>query len=137
MDRRVRGRARGARLRAACSPQSTSNARAEGTDCGPHVDSTPDEATSKELRRALGCLINAERAERNRKQLRPNADLSGRREEAYQGDAGRGVLQARVPGRAPLKARIETSGYLKAGDRYGYGENLGCSTTPAAWSTRG
>jgi uncharacterized protein YkwD len=111
---------------------SAPDARGEGTDCGPHVGSTPDEATIKELRRALACLINAERAERNRKHLRSNADLAGVAKRHTKVMLAEECFKHECPGERPLKARIEASGYLKAGDRYGYGENLGCSTTPAA-----
>ncbi len=118
---------------------SAPDARAEGNDCGPHVGSTPDEATTKELRRALGCLINAERAERDRKQLRPNAALSGVAKRHTKVMVAGECFKHECPGERPLKQRIETSGYVDTGDRYGYGENLGCSTTPAnmieAWMT--
>jgi uncharacterized protein YkwD len=118
---------------------STPDARAEGTDCGPHVDSTPGEATTRELRHALTCLINQERAERNRKRLRPNADLAAVAKKHTKVMLAQECFKHECPGERPLKKRIETSGYLKPGERYGYGENLGCATTPAnmieAWMT--
>jgi uncharacterized protein YkwD len=118
---------------------SAPDARAEGTDCGPHVDSTPGEATIRELRRALGCLINAERAERDRNKLRPNADLARVAKRHTKVMLAEQCFKHECPGERPLKKRIETSGYLEPGERYGYGENLGCSTTPAnmveAWMT--
>jgi uncharacterized protein YkwD len=107
------------------------DARVEGTDCGPHVDSHPGEATSKEFRRALGCLINAERAERDRKHLRPNSALSRVGIKHTKVMLAEECFKHECPGERPLYKRIEASGYLDAGDRYGYGENLGCSTTPA------
>jgi uncharacterized protein YkwD len=118
---------------------SAPDARAEGTDCGPHVDSTPDEATIRELRRALACLINAERAERDRKKLRPNAELARVAKRHTKVMLAEQCFKHECPGERSLKKRIETSGYLEPGQRYGYGENLGCSTTPAnmleAWMT--
>ena len=103
-----------------------------GVGCGPHAEHHPNEATSKQLRRALGCLINAERSDRNRKRLRPNADLTRIARKHTKLMVKEDCFKHECPGEPTLRRRIETSGYLKRGGRYGYGEILGCSTTPAA-----
>ena len=103
-----------------------------GVACGPHAEHRPDEATSKQLRKALGCLINAERSERNRKRLRANADLTRIARKHTKLMVKEDCFEHRCRGESELRRRIEQSGYLKRGGRYGYGEILGCSTTPAA-----
>lgn len=107
------------------------DASVRGTDCGPHVDSTPSEATPRQLRRALGCLINVERAERDRKRLRTNRALTGLAKRHARVMVTEDCFRHQCAGERPLRERIEASGYLAAGGRYGYGENLGCSETPA------
>ena len=106
-------------------------AGALGTDCGPHVDDTTSEATRRQLRRAIGCLINAERTERDRRRVRPNDDLKRIARRHTRAMLAEDCFRHQCPGERPLRTRIERSGYLEDGDRYGYGENLGCAVTPA------
>ena len=114
------------------------DANALGGGCA-HADATPDQASSKQLRKALACLINRERADRNRVRVRPNADLAGIARRHTKVMVKENCFKHECPGERPLKKRIESSGYIKGGGRYGYGENLGCSRTPAlmieAWMT--
>lgn len=107
------------------------DAGTRGANCGPHADHTPREATAKQLGKALGCLINAERAERDRKQLRPEAHLTGLAKRHTKVMLKEECFDHECPGEESLRQRIERSGYVKGGGRYGYGENLGCAETPA------
>jgi uncharacterized protein YkwD len=106
------------------------DASARGAGCGPHADDTPDQATGRQLRKALACLINAERAERDRRRVRPNADLTAIARRHTKVMVKEDCFKHQCPGERSLRKRIEGS-YVKGGGRYGYGENLGCSTTPA------
>jgi uncharacterized protein YkwD len=112
-------------------PGSTPNATALGPDCGPHVDDTPGQATAKQLRRALGCLINEERAQRDRVKLRSNAALRRIAQRHTKVMIAEECFKHECPGERSLRKRIEASEYVKGGWRYGYGENLGCAETPA------
>jgi uncharacterized protein YkwD len=105
-------------------------ANARGAACA-HAHDTPAQATSRQLRKALGCLINNQRAQRDRVRLRPNADLTGIARRHTKLMVKENCFKHECPGERPLKRRIESSDYIKGGGRYGYGENLGCSTTPA------
>ena len=108
------------------------DARALGPGCGPHAAHTPTEASSKQLRKALGCLINRQRAQRDRKLVRANADLSRIARRHTKAMIKDECFKHQCPGERSLRKRIESSGYLKGGGRYGYGEILGCSDTPSA-----
>jgi uncharacterized protein YkwD len=112
-------------------PASAPSATARGTDCGPHVDDTPGEATARQLRKALGCLINEERAQRDRAKLRTNRALTKIAQRHTKVMIAEECFKHQCRGEQSLRKRIEGSDYLKGGWRYGYGENLGCSTTPA------
>ena len=104
----------------------------EGTDCGPHAGHTGDEATVKQLRNALGCLIDEERAERDRRELRPNKALKRIARRHTRVMLEQDCFKHECPGERSLRKRIERSDYVKNGGiRYGYGEILGCSRTPA------
>ena len=107
-------------------------ARALGAGCGPHAAHTPSEASSKQLRNALGCLINRQRAQRDRKRVRANADLTRIARRHTKVMIKDECFKHQCAGERSLRKRIESSGYLKGGGRYGYGEILGCSDTPAA-----
>jgi uncharacterized protein YkwD len=111
-------------------PASAPSATAVGTDCGPHVDDTPGQATAKQLRKALGCLINNERAARDRVRLRVNRALTKIAQRHTKVMLAEECFKHECPGEQSLRKRIESSEYVKGGWRYGYGENLGCSTTP-------
>jgi uncharacterized protein YkwD len=106
------------------------DARATAAPCGPHADHTPGEASAKQLRKALHCLINRERAQRDRKRARANRDLTRIARRHTKVMLKKECFEHECPGERSLRRRIEASGYIKGG-RYGYGENLGCSETPA------
>jgi uncharacterized protein YkwD len=108
------------------------DASARGTDCGPNVNSVPGEATTKQFKQALRCLINVERASRDRRKVRNNRALAGIAHRHTKVMVGQDCFEHQCSGEAPLPTRIERSDYLQPGMRYGYGENLGCSRTPAA-----
>jgi uncharacterized protein YkwD len=109
---------------------STREASALGTDCGPHVDDVPGEATGRQLRKAVRCLINEERVARDRRRVRANRPLTELAQRHTKLMVAEDCFDHRCPGERSLPRRIETSGYVAAGGRYGYGENLGCSRTP-------
>ena len=117
---------------------SPAGAAAGATTCRHAEDSSAD-ATLKQLRKALGCLINAERRERDRKLLKPEEHLLRLAKRHTKVMLETDCFRHECPGERPLRKRIEGSGYVEAGGLYGYGENLGCAVTPAgmvdAWMT--
>jgi uncharacterized protein YkwD len=109
---------------------SAQDASALGADCGPHVDAVPGEATAREMRKAVRCLINEERAARDRRRVRSNRALTQIAQAHTKVMVADDCFTHQCPGERPLRKRIESSAYLAQGGRYGYGENLGCSKTP-------
>ena len=109
---------------------SARDARAVGTGCGPHVDARPGEATARQMRKALRCLINEERVARDRRPVRTNRPLTRIAKRHTRIMVEENCFTHQCPGERPLRKRIESSAYIEDGGRYGYGENLGCSTTP-------
>jgi uncharacterized protein YkwD len=105
-------------------------AKAVGAACGPHATHSPSEATTRQLRKALACLINRERAQRDRRRLRKDAALARIARRHTKVMIKQECFKHQCAGERPLRKRIEASDYIKGG-RYGYGENLGCSETPA------
>jgi uncharacterized protein YkwD len=95
-----------------------------------HADDSSTDATLKQLRKALGCLINVERTSRDRRPLRVNDELTLLAKRHTRVMLETNCFDHECPGERPLRKRIEASGYVNPGGRYGYGENLGCSQTP-------
>lgn len=95
-----------------------------------NADATLAEAGVRKMRRAVGCLINSERTERGRNGLRLNGALDRVARRHTRVMLKRNCFRHQCRGESDLRTRIEKSGYVKRG-RYGYGEILGCSTTPA------
>ena len=105
-----------------------SAAAAARGDCA-NADSTPKDATAKQMSRAVRCLINQERAERDKRELRVDRDLRRVARRHNELMLEEHCFRHRCPGEAPLRERIAKSGYVKDG-RFGFGENIGCATTP-------
>jgi len=116
---------------AALAGSDPKGAEAGGRACA-HANATPQDVGVRKLRRAVGCLINSERVSRDRRRVRLNDDLARVATRHTKVMVRTDCLKHQCPGERPLKTRIERSGYLKPGNRYGYGEILGCSQTPAS-----
>lgn len=110
---------------------SRADAAAARAACA-NADAGANEATRKELRAAITCLIQRERARRDRPRLRKQRPLQRVAQRHTKVMLETGCFEHRCPGEAPLQKRIERSGYLEPGDRYGYAEVTGCSTRPKA-----
>lgn len=102
---------------------------AEARGCA-GADATPAETTARKLGRAVMCLVNQRRARSDRNRLSPNRDLARVARKHTRVMFAQNCRQDPCRGEKPLQRRILNSGYLDAGGRYGYGESIGCSTTP-------
>ena len=116
-------------LALALAASSSPAVAVDGTDCR-HAEDSIGDATLGQLRKAVRCLINVERTERDRRPLRVNDELTLIAKRHTRVMLEENCFEHECPGERPLRKRIETSGYVKPGERYGYGENLGCSQTP-------
>lgn len=95
-----------------------------------NADTPPAEATRSEMRRAVACLIRRERVARERRAVTPNRALRRIAQRHSATMVKTNCFEHRCPGEASLPRRIERSGYVGPGDRYGYGEITGCALTP-------
>ena len=101
-----------------------------GTSCN-HADSGIDEATAKQLAKAVRCLINEDRADRDLHRL----DSDSRLQEVA-GKHNRTMLRVNCweptcPGEPPLSKRIKRSGYTDGARNWRYAQVFGCHATPA------
>lgn len=107
-------------------------ARAQGADCGPNATASPGQASAREHRAAITCLIAFERKQADRRELKTNRALTkiAKRHTALM--LADDCFRHKCPGEPSLEQRLIDSDYLKGGGRFGFGENLGCAETPKA-----
>lgn len=97
-----------------------------------NANAMPGEASAKQLGRSVLCLVNRERKKADKKPVKADRDLTDVARRHTDVMIKKDCLNHQCKGEKKLKKRIEDSGYLSPGDRYGYGEILGCSLTPQA-----
>lgn len=102
-----------------------------GATCN-NADATIDQASGKELRRALTCLINDKRRDRDRPTLDPNGDLKEAANKHNKAMLRENCFAHDCPNEPSLGQRIRRSGYLQGARRWRYAENIGCAVTPQA-----
>jgi uncharacterized protein YkwD len=107
-------------------PQSASAAECE------HADATIDQATEKQLRKALFCLINEKRHQRDRKRLDHSDKLQEAARRHTQTMLRDDCWKHKCEGEPPLGKRIRKTGYLDGAREWHFAENFGCATTPRA-----
>lgn len=113
----------------ATSGAERADAEAAARVCA-NADASPADASKGELRQAVGCLLAKERAKRDRKRARPNAALKRVAQKHTVKMIETNCFEHQCKGEASLQKRIERSGYVGPGDRYGYGEITGCGPSP-------
>jgi uncharacterized protein YkwD len=102
-----------------------------GVACN-NADARIDEASGKELRRALICLINEKRRERDRPVLDSNGDLKEAANKHNKAMLRENCFAHDCPNEPSLGQRVRRSGYLQGARRWRYAENIGCAATPRA-----
>jgi len=100
-----------------------------GTTCA-NADAGIGDAKAKQLARAVKCLINEDRFERNKRRVRANGMLR-----TAAAKHNRAMLQGncwshKCPGEPALGKRIRQTGYLDGAREWRFGELFGCHTTP-------
>ena len=106
------------------APQSASAA-----DCE-NANATINEATEKQLRKALFCLINEKRHQRDRKRLDQNDKLQEAARRHTQTMLEDDCWKHKCEGEPPLGKRIRKTGYLDGAREWHFAENFGCAFTP-------
>jgi uncharacterized protein YkwD len=99
------------------------------TQCA-HARAEPDEATLRQLKRAVACLIN----ERRRNGGKPRLDRNRKLNSAATGHTEKMLAQDcfahKCSGEPNFERRIDASGYSDGVDRWRARENLGYAPTP-------
>jgi hypothetical protein len=109
--------------------------RAQAGECR-DADVVPAQLTPDRARAAIVCLLDEERADRDRGELDPSRSLreAAKRHSAYM--RRHECFSHRCPGEKNLEGRLRASGYIPCDCRWGIGENLawgeGASGAPEA-----
>jgi uncharacterized protein YkwD len=94
-----------------------------------NATAAPSEATAKQFKAAILCLVNQERTSRGKDALDGNGKLTDVAESHTGVMLDKDCLEHTCPGEGSLTKRLKSVGYLK-GPEWAYGENIGYETTP-------
>jgi uncharacterized protein YkwD len=97
-----------------------------------HAEASPADAKPKQLERAIRCLVGEARQRQKAGKVRPHKALRRLARKHTRRMIAKKCLRHRCPGEPKLADRLERSGYLRPGQRYGYGEAIGYAPTPLA-----
>ena len=104
-------------------------AQASAATCD-NADATIDQASEKDLRKALVCLINEKRHQRDRHRLDQNDKLQEAAKRHNNTMLQQDCWDHKCPGEPGLGRRIRKTGYLDGAREWHYAENFGCALTP-------
>lgn len=103
--------------------------RASAASCA-NAEATIGQASVKELRKALACLINDKRSKRDRRKLDTNGKLAEAAKRHNQTMLDQNCWAHKCNGEDGLEKRIRKTGYLNGAHRWRFAENFGCALTP-------
>jgi len=95
-----------------------------------HAGATVDQATPGELAKALVCLINHARRDRDKPRLDPNGKLRTAAARHNRAMRRENCWEHKCPGETGLGKRIRRTGYLDGARKWRFAESFGCATTP-------
>ena len=104
-------------------------AQVAAADCA-NADATISQATEKQLRKALFCLINEKRHQRERRRLDQSDKLQEAARRHTQTMLQEDCWKHKCEGEPPLGKRIRRTGYLDGAREWHFAENFGCAATP-------
>lgn len=107
---------------------------ARGGSCA-NADRPAAELAAADLRRAVRCLINAERAARDRGKLVRRRDLQRVTQRHAETMVATACLGHRCGDEAELEERIRRAGYLEGAEAWQYAESTGCGVSAKAMVT--
>jgi uncharacterized protein YkwD len=102
-----------------------------GSGCA-HANDAPSEATSKEFRAAIRCLITKERRRRDLPAFKSHGGLDSVAQRHTRVMLKKDCFAHVCTGEKSLAQRIEAAGYPRPGDTYGFAESTGYAGTPRA-----
>jgi uncharacterized protein YkwD len=95
-----------------------------------NADALINEATAKQLQKALTCLINDKRRDRGKRALDSNSKLREAAAKHNRVMIRENCFAHRCAGEPRLGKRIRRTGYLKGARSWKYAENVGCAPRP-------
>lgn len=90
------------------------------------------ESSVKEVRKAIRCLINQERAIHGFGKQRRNSSLEKAAQRHTKTMVATGCLAHRCPDEVDLETRLQRAGYFEGATSWRYAENTGCGATAEA-----
>ena len=101
-----------------------------------NANATTGEATPVELRKAIVCLVNRERAQRDKRRLESNSKLAEAADRHNRAMVEDNCWKHNCPSEPRLGRRIRNTGYLDGARRWEYAQNFGCAQTPKRMVSR-
>jgi uncharacterized protein YkwD len=95
-----------------------------------HADDTRAQASLSDLAKATVCLINRERADRDKHRLDSNAKLRAAAKGHTETMLEKDCFKHRCPNEPSLDKRLHKSGYLEHAVSWRYAEDIGCALRP-------
>lgn len=114
-------------------PASTTSPTATNSCAG--ASATVAQTTVADLRKAVRCLISAERASRELPKLARSRALETAAKRHVRAMVATGCLLHRCPGEVDLEKRLRRAGYFEGAASYRFAESIGCGTTPQSMVT--
>jgi uncharacterized protein YkwD len=102
---------------------------AQAAQCA-NANAAIDQASAKELQKALACVIDRERADRDRHKLDSNGKLEKAARRHNRTMLDQNCWAHKCNGEDGLEKRIRKTGYLKGAHKWKFAENFGCAATP-------
>ena len=95
------------------------------------ADDAATDVSVRDLRKAVHCLIDKERASHGRKELDRDGRLAKTAKKHVNVMVATNCLDHACGNEAPLETRIRNTGYFSGARDYNYAENVGCEQTVA------
>jgi uncharacterized protein YkwD len=102
----------------------------------PHAGAHAHEISLPKLRKTITCLVNRERAKRDRGALKANKRLTKAAQDHNDVMLAEECFRHRCPGEKGLGHRVKKSGYLKGRREWRFAEDLGYDKTPRQMMSR-
>ena len=102
----------------------------------PNAEAAIGEATAKELRKALVCVINNKRDQQERKKVDRSGKLQKAAKRHNETMLAEDCWKHKCPDEKGLGKRIRRTGYLDGARKWRFAENFGCALTPKGMMKR-
>ena len=102
---------------------------AQAAPCA-NAEATIDQATGKQLRKAVSCVIDKKRVARDRERLDDNGKLEKAAKRHNRTMLDQDCWAHKCSGEPGLGKRVRRTGYLDGARKWRFAQNFGCALTP-------